>query len=79
MPPPSDRLEKLLDTLQSLSLQLEHIRVSLEAVVELTKDHESRLRHVEVAQHRLTPFVSGLVVLLTTLATVAITQWLTHA
>ncbi|ODA30012.1 hypothetical protein [Planctopirus hydrillae] len=80
MPPPPahERLDRLLDTLQSLAIQLEQLRVSLDVLVELSKDHETRLRLVETHQHRLTPLVGGLVFLITSMATVAITQWFTR-
>lgn len=56
--PPDEKLDRILDSLHQVNLHLESLRVSLAAVVELTADHEHRLRTVERWRHNLTPLLT---------------------
>ena len=66
--PDDERIDRLVDSLRKISVQLENLRVSLLALHEDLSDHEQRLRIVEQWKHNLSPvlaivsFVMGVMV-----------------
>ena len=57
--PDNDRIDRLLESLARVSVQLETLRVSLSAVHQDLQDHEQRLRTVEQWKHKLTPVLAA--------------------
>ncbi len=58
--PDNERIDRLLESLSRVSVQLETLRVSLRAVHEDLQDHEQRLRNVEQWKHKLTPVLAAI-------------------
>ncbi len=59
-----ERLDRIVETLQSVNVNLEGLRVSLTAVTQLVEDHETRIRAVERWQNNLTPVLAVLTFIL---------------
>ena len=57
---PSDSLTALATELHSLRVTLERLRVTLNALVRVTDDHEARVRVLERRQQSMTPVLSAL-------------------
>jgi hypothetical protein len=55
-----DRLDRILESVQQLNVNLEGLRVMLEALAEAQADHERRLRVLERWRHSLTPILAAL-------------------
>lgn len=66
---PSDSLTALTTELHSLRVTLERLRVTLNALVRITDDHEARVRVLERRQQSMTPLLSALAFLLGVVAT----------
>ncbi|RLS52609.1 MAG: hypothetical protein DWH91_16300 [Planctomycetota bacterium] len=58
--PDNERIDRLLESLARVSVQLETLRVSLSAVHQDLQDHEQRLRIVEQWKHKLAPILAAL-------------------
>lgn len=60
----NERLDRVLEALQQVNVNLEGLRVSLLGLVKASQDHEMRLRRVERWHHNLTPVLAALTFLL---------------
>ena len=50
-----ERLDRIVEALQQINIQLEGLRVTIVANSEAVSDHEKRLRMIEQWRHSLTP------------------------
>jgi hypothetical protein len=71
-----EKLDRLLESLQQLNVSVESLRVSLAALIEISGDHEKRLRLLERWQQNLTPVLAILTFTLGALFTQALTRFL---
>lgn len=55
-----ERLDRVFESLQQVNVTLEGVRVTLAALVELSGDHELRLRKLERWRNHLTPILAAL-------------------
>lgn len=55
-----EALERVLDALHQINVNLENLRVSVASITQLTADHEDRLRGLERWKNQLTPIVAAL-------------------
>lgn len=53
-----ERIDRLIESLRKISVQLENLRVSLLALHQDIGDHEERLRVVEQWKHNLSPVLA---------------------
>ena len=56
--PDDERIDRLVESLRKISVQLENLRVSLLALHHDIGDHEQRLRLVEQWKHNLSPVLA---------------------
>lgn len=75
--PDDERLDRILESLQQVNLNLETLRVSFANLTQMVEDHENRLRVVERWKHHLTPILAALTFTLGAVATVIVQEWLT--
>jgi len=54
-----DKVERILQSLQAVSVGLESVRVSLEGLVKVSADHEERLRVLESWRQTLMPICAA--------------------
>ena len=59
-----EKLDRIVETLQQVNINLESLRVTLSALVEVSDDHESRIRTIERWQQNLTPVLAVLTFML---------------
>lgn len=59
-----EKLDEIRRMLHEMNVNLEKVRVSLSSLVQITDDHETRLRAVEKWQTRITPLMVALTFLL---------------
>ncbi len=59
-PKSDERLDRVFESLQRVNVTLEGVRVTLAALVELSSDHELRLRKLERWRNHLTPILAAL-------------------
>ena len=59
-----EKLDRIVETLQQVNVNLESLRVTLSSLVEVSDDHESRIRLIERWQQNLTPVLAVLTFLL---------------
>lgn len=64
--------DRILESLCQINVNLEGLRVSLSMINELTTDHESRLRKIEVWKHNITPVLAVMTFVLGAVFTVAL-------
>lgn len=69
---PDEHLDRILESLAQVNVNLEGLRVSLQAVIETTTDHEQRLRAIERWKHNLTPILAAITFLLGAVASIAL-------
>lgn len=55
-----EKLDRIVESLQAVNVNLEGLRVSLSSLVQVCDDQESRLRVVERWQQRVTPLFTAL-------------------
>jgi len=55
-----DKLDRIVEGLQQVNVNLESLRVSLSALIETCDDQEHRIRSIERWQHNLTPLLAAL-------------------
>jgi hypothetical protein len=72
-----DRLDRIVEAVQQANVTLESLRVSLTALVEVSQDHEQRLRTMERWRHNLTPIVAAITFMLGALVTATLKRFLT--
>lgn len=58
--PDNERIDRLLESLSRVSVQLETLRVSLSGVHQDLQDHEQRMRVIEQWKHKLAPFLAAI-------------------
>ena len=57
---PDESLDRILESLARIHVNLEGLRVSLHSASEMNADHEVRLRSMERWRHHLTPLIGVL-------------------
>ncbi len=67
-----ERLDRVVEALQQINVNLEGLRVALVDLTETTSDHETRLRSMERWRHSLTPVLAALTFVLGAICSVAI-------
>jgi hypothetical protein len=67
-----DSLDRIVESLSQISVNLESLRVSLMGLTEIKSDHEQRLRSIERWKFHLTPLVTLLTFVFGAICTVAI-------
>ncbi len=67
-----ERLDRVVEALQQINVNLEGLRVTLVDLTETTADHEDRLRSVERWKHSLTPVLAALTFVLGAICSVAV-------
>ena len=67
-----EKLDRIVEALQEVNVNLESLRVSLSSLIQVCDDHESRLRVVERWQQKLIP----LFVILTFMVGAVFTEFL---
>lgn len=53
-----DKLDRILESVQQVTIHVESLRVSLQRLIETVADHEQRLRGLERWQSALTPVLA---------------------
>lgn len=53
------RLDQIVYQLQEIHVSLEHLRVSLNSLSNVSQDHETRLRRSEAWRHRVNPLLAA--------------------
>lgn len=67
-----ERLDRVVEALQQINVNLEGLRVALVNLTQTTADHEGRLRSVERWRHYLTPLVAALTFVLGAVCSAAV-------
>lgn len=70
-----DKLERIMESLQQLSVSVENLRVTLQTLVRESQDHELRLRVIERWRSNLTPVFALLTFIGGTLFSAALNRW----
>lgn len=76
MNPMDEKLDRIVESLQQVNVNLESLRVSLSSLIGVSDDHESRIRTIERWQQNLTPVLAVLTFMLGALFTQALDRWL---
>jgi len=71
-----ESLDRLVESLALINVNLEGLRVSLQAVTETKVDHEQRLRSMERWRYNMTPVVALMTFLLGAICNAALERWL---
>ncbi|MEZ6056545.1 MAG: hypothetical protein R3C01_07560 [Planctomycetaceae bacterium] len=74
--PPASHLERILDTLGQINVNVESLRVTLTALVETAGDHERRIRSNERWRFNLTPVLAVMTFVLGAIFTVTLERYL---
>jgi hypothetical protein len=61
---PDESIDRLVESLAQINVNLESLRVSLGALNEFRLDHEQRLRSIERWKYNLTPILAAITFLL---------------
>ena len=67
-----ERLDRVVEALQQINVNLEGLRVTLVDLTETAADHEDRLRSIERWKHSLTPVLAALTFVLGAICSVAV-------
>jgi prefoldin subunit 5 len=67
-----ERLDRIVEALQQINVNLEGLRVALQELSETTADHEERLRSIERWKYNLTPLLGALAFVLGALSSAVI-------
>lgn len=67
-----DHLDRILESLAQVNVNLECLRVSLGSLNETTTDHEQRLRAIERWKYNLTPVLAAITFLLGAVFSIAL-------
>jgi len=59
-----EKLDRIVEAVQQVNVNLENLRVQLAALMQTSRDHEQRLRSMERWQHNLTPILAALTFIL---------------
>jgi hypothetical protein len=76
MLPNDERLDRMVESLQQINVNLEGLRVALVDLTDTSADHEQRLRSVERWRYNLTPVVAAVTFLLGAIGTIAVQRLL---
>jgi hypothetical protein len=76
MLPNDERLDRMVESLQQININLEGLRVALIDLTDTSADHEQRLRSVERWRYNLTPVVAAVTFLLGAIGTIAVQRLL---
>lgn len=55
-----EKLDRIVESLQQVNVNLESLRVSLVVIGQTSEDHEQRIRSVEQWKHLVTPLLAAL-------------------
>lgn len=69
---PDESLDRVLESLCQINVNLEGLRVSLSVLSELNGDHETRIRKLEIWKHNLTPILAAITFILGAIFSAAI-------
>jgi hypothetical protein len=67
-----ERLDRVIEALQQINVNLEGLRVAIVDLTETTADHEERLRSMERWRYNLTPVLAALTFVLGAICSVAV-------
>jgi hypothetical protein len=67
-----ERLDRMVESLQQINVNLEGLRVALIDLTETSADHEERLRSVERWRYNLTPVVAAVTFVLGAICSIAV-------
>jgi hypothetical protein len=70
-----DKLDRILETMLRVSVELESLRVSVTSLLSVSHDHEQRLRLLERWRNNLTPLVAVLTFVLGAVFQAALRNW----
>ena len=59
-----DKLDRIVEALQQVNVNLESLRGKLSTLIQAREDHETRIRSIERWQHNLTPILAVLTFML---------------
>ena len=71
-----DKLDRIMESVSRMSVNLESVRVSVLALVSQQEDHEQRLRILERWRNNLTPIFAVLTFVIGSLFTAALERFL---
>jgi hypothetical protein len=71
-----ERLDRVVESLQQINVNLEGLRVALIDLTETSADHEERLRSVERWRYNLTPVVAAVTFVLGAICSIAVQRLL---
>jgi hypothetical protein len=54
-----DKLDRMIDSLQQVAANIEGLRVAVDGLVRVSRDHEQRLRGLERWRNNLTPVIAA--------------------
>ncbi|HUQ69298.1 MAG TPA: hypothetical protein VM165_07245 [Planctomycetaceae bacterium] len=70
-----DKLDRMIESLQQVAVNIEGLRVSVDGLVRVARDHEQRLRGLERWMNNLTPVIAAVTFLLGAMFNFALRQW----
>lgn len=73
---PDEHLDRILESLAQVNVNLEGLRVSLITVTETAADHEHRLRAIERWKYHLTPILAAITFVLGAVFSIALDRLL---
>lgn len=71
-----DKLDRIMESMSQMHVQLESLRVSVQTLVQQQEDHETRLRILERWRNNLTPIFAVLTFVIGSLFTAALERFL---
>lgn len=71
-----DKLDRIVEVLQQVNVALEGLRVNLSSLIQVSEDHEQRLRSIEKWQNNLTPVLAAITFMLGVVFSVALERFL---
>lgn len=71
-----EKLDRIVEALQQVNVTLESLRVSLSSLVQVSDDHEQRIRVVERWQNNLTPVLAAMTFMLGVVFSMALERFL---
>lgn len=71
-----EKLDRIVEALQQVHVNLESLRVCLATLMPLCDDHENRLRSIERWHHRLTPVLAAITFMLGVVVSVLMERYL---
>lgn len=76
MPLTDECVDRIIESLAQVNVNLESLRVSLQMLTEIKMDHELRLRSLERWNHNQAPLVAAATFLLGAVCSAAVQKWL---